>query len=112
MVAHNSMGEKGFDVSNPSRPVTPERACGRCQSTPNADPCGPCPLYAGWLERLGRVDDERARTDYAAWRRAGGWRFRWALGRLHGRWDEERRIRAVLARFPVVRDRYPNYPNW
>jgi len=110
VVAHNSMGEKYFSRSHRSQPVTSERPCGRCRIDATADPCGPCPLYGSWLERLGLADDGGQRGRYAAWVQLGGWPLLWSLHDLPRRRDARLRLLAVLTAYPGLLRRWPAYP--
>lgn len=97
--------------SHRSLPVTPEPACGLCQSDPEREPCGRCPLYGAWLERSGLIDDEGRREVYGGWVGAGGWTALWAAGKARKRAIRAAEIARVLALFPRVRERWPNYPS-
>lgn len=89
--------------------VTAEPACGRCQTDPEREPCGPCPLYGAWLERRGLPDDEGWRAVYRVWLTAIGWASPWDAARKRRRMAEAAAIRDVLTRFPRVLERWPNY---
>lgn len=110
MVAHNSMGRLAADPSHPSQPVTSDRPCYRCRADAQTDPCDPCPLYFAWLERRGVADAPDLRDRYRAWAVWGGWKLLWTLHGWRVATEREARVAQVLAIFPRVRDRWPDYP--
>lgn len=105
------MEEKPASPSHPSQSVTPVQACDRCVVDETSAPCGRCPLYGAWLERGGLSADGRWHGVYAGWAAAGGWTALWASGRARKRAIWAAAVQDVLARFPRVRERWPNYPS-
>lgn len=102
--------EKRSQSVTPPASVTPEPACGRCQTDPEREPCAPCPLYGAWLERRRLPDTEGWRAVYRVWSTAVGWASPWDAARKRRRMAEAAAVRDVLTRFPRVLDRWPNYP--
>jgi hypothetical protein len=89
----------------------PSQVCDRCRVDPTAAPCERCPLYGSWLERSGLSDDARIRDVYEHWVSIGGWRALWGAGKTRNRAIRAAQIAQVLALFPRVRERWPNYPS-
>jgi hypothetical protein len=88
------------NLSDPSDASEPIRPCNRCRIDATADPCAPCPLYFGWLERLDLADDATQRIRYAAWVGLGGWPLLWALHGIRLRREERLRLLDVLTVYP------------
>jgi hypothetical protein len=102
MASRKRMGNLAGNVSDPSERTGP---CDRCRGDSRADPCGPCPLYPAWLERLGLADEPAHRARYAAWVGAGGWRALWAINDLNNRRVARIRLVEKLRAFPRWRPR-------
>jgi len=101
----------GIQWFSPVTPVTPSQACDRCRADETAPPCDGCPLYGAWLDRIGCPDDAGWREAYADWAADGGWEALWEANRARRRAAEDEAVREVIARFPRVLERWPNYPS-